>query len=265
MAALSRAYQFPHIHSTRRSPPPRHTLHSQGLFYHEGMLYESTGIYGKSSLRQVDWPTGKVKKRWSMNARLFGEGCVWWKGDIIVLTWQARKLFVLDGASFTVKRSATFSTTTGQGWGITHNGSHLIVSDGSANLHFWDPDTLKEVGKVTVKDAQGVPQSDLNELEFAGGEILANTWFHNTRFRNQLLRIHPTTGRILGSIDCAPVLAAEGRPQNPTNDVLNGIAVQWDAPGLPTGPDPSKPLHGLSLFITGKLWNHVYKVSLSAT
>lgn len=212
-------------------------------------------------MRQVEWKSGQVLRKRAIGAKLFGEGSVRWKGDVYMLTWKARTGLVLDGTTFAQKRTFKFSTTTGEGWGITHDGSRFIVSDGSSWLHFWDPETLKQTARVQVKTA-GRPVTRLNELEFVGGEVLANVWF-DTR----IARIHPATGTVLGWIDAASI--HHGRPYHRGDDVLNGIAVQWSSDAQPElhagGGNPAMPLDGVTLFATGKRWDKMYRLRLKAT
>jgi len=209
--------------------------YTQGLFYADGFLYEGTGQDGASSLRKVELSTGKVVQRINLPAGYFGEGIVLWKDRIIQLTWQSRIGFVYDRATFKQLRSFTYSR---EGWGITHDGKRLIMSDGSSSLFFWDPETLKETGKLDVTD-KGSPVTALNELEYIRGEIYANVWQ-----TDRIARISPTTGRVLGWIDLAGLLTPGEKSRA---DVLNGIA--YDAKSN-------------RLFVTGKWWPKLFEIRL---
>ncbi|MGE5245503.1 MAG: glutaminyl-peptide cyclotransferase [Betaproteobacteria bacterium] len=208
---------------------------TQGLEYHDGFLYEGTGLEGRSSIRKVALETGKVVQRRAVPARYFGEGITIWKDEIIELTWQAGVAFVYDRATF--ERRRTFNYT-GEGWGLTHDGTSLIMSDGTASLRFLDPDTFVERRRITVTDG-GVPIPSLNELEYVNGEIYANVW------QTMLIaRINPKSGRVLGWIDLTGILSpadAEG------TDVMNGIA--YDA-------------QRDRLFVTGKLWPKLFEIKV---
>lgn len=209
---------------------------TQGLVFAEGSLYESTGLRGQSTLRRVDLKTGRVLQAQSLAPRHFAEGLTLWKDRLIQLTWQSGIGFIYD--SGTLAKEGEFSYE-GEGWGITHNGHSLIMSDGTAVLRFLDPATFEVTRSLEVKDA-GVPVSNLNELEFVKGEILANLWG-----KDRIARIDPGTGQVLGWIDASPLRNALGPVQG--IDVLNGIA--YDA-----GAD--------RLFVTGKLWPALFEIQV---
>ncbi|HXF06014.1 MAG TPA: glutaminyl-peptide cyclotransferase [Blastocatellia bacterium] len=216
--------------------PHDRTAFTQGLVYDNGVLYESTGLYGQSSLRQVELETGKVLKLYRLPENYFGEGLTLWKDTLIQLTWREQVGWVYDKESFQPLRQFTYRT---EGWGLTHDGQHLIMSDGTATLRFLDPETFKEVKRLVVRD-RGVPVSSLNELEFVKGEIYANVWL-----TERVARISPKTGRVLAWIHLAGLLTEEDR--RPPVDVLNGIA--YDAAGD-------------RLFVTGKLWPKLFEIKL---
>ncbi len=208
---------------------------TQGLIFAEdGFLYEGTGLYGQSSLRKVELATGRVLQIHHLADQYFGEGITLWKDKLIQLTWQEHKGFVYDKESFQLVREFAYPT---EGWGITHDGKRLIMSDGTATLHFLDPDTFQEIGQIEVKD-QGTPVPRLNELEYIQGEIYANVWL-----TDRIAVISPETGQVLRWIDLTGLLSAEDRSQ--PVDVLNGIA--YDA-------------WGNRLFVTGKLWPKLFEV-----
>lgn len=210
---------------------------TQGLVFEEGYFLEGTGLNGESSLRKVEIATGKVLKKVDLDAKYFGEGITLLKGKVYQLTWQTKIGFIYDLKTF--ERTGTFKYAT-EGWGITHDGERLIMSDGTSTLYVLDPETLKEIGRIEVKDGPN-PVYYLNELEFVKGEIYANVWQTNT-----LCRIDPKTGKVLGWIDLTGILKPEHQGSHEV-DVLNGIA--YDAKGD-------------RLFVTGKLWPKVYEIRL---
>jgi len=211
---------------------------TQGIEYRDGAFYEGTGLNGQSTLRRVELTTGKVLQQVPLAPEYFGEGITTWGDTILQLTWQSQLGFVYDRNTF--KQLRTFKYT-GEGWGLTHNATQLIMSDGSASLRFFDPKTLTETRRVLVTDA-GIIIRELNELELVDGEIYANVW--QTNF---IARISPSSGRVIGWIDLTGLLSPEERRAGA--DVLNGIA--YDATGK-------------RLFVTGKLWPKVFEIGLVA-
>lgn len=209
---------------------------TQGLVYRDGYLYESTGLNGRSSLRKVKLDTGEVVQRVEVDAAYFAEGLTDWGDRLLQLTWQSGKAFVYDRATF--KPVATFSYS-GEGWGLTHDGKRLILSDGTPTLRFLDPKTFAETGRVDVTYA-GRPLGNLNELEYVKGEVFANVWQTQT-----IVAIDPASGRVTRRIDLPDLLDADDRRQ--PVDVLNGIA--YDAK------------HD-RLFVTGKLWPKLFEIRL---
>src|SRR5207249_452042 len=145
---------------------------TQGLIVRDGYFYEGTGLVGRSGLRKVKIDTGEVVQFKALEPPYFGEGITEWKGTLVQLTWQTEIGFVYDLTSF--ERRRTFSYK-GEGWGLTHDGTRLIMSDGSSSLRFLDPETFKETGRVTVRD-RGAAVTELNELEYVRGEVYANIW-----------------------------------------------------------------------------------------
>jgi len=218
--------------------PHDRTAFTQGLVYENGLLYEGTGRRGQSTLRKVELKTGQVLQPLDLPPELFGEGIVIFGEQIVQLTWQSRLGFVYDKTSFERLREFVYPT---EGWGITHDGQQLIMSDGTATLYFWDPDTLAEIGRVAVTD-NGQPVVRLNELEYVRGEVFANIW--QTDF---IARIDPRTGFVTGWIDLTGLLDPEDRLE--PVDVLNGIAY-----------DPGRD----RLFVTGKLWPKLFEIELLA-
>jgi len=207
---------------------------SQGLAFADGFVYEGTGRYGRSTLRQVDLESGKVLKYVPLPREIFGEGITIFGSRIIQLTWQNRVGLIYDKES--LKPQDTFRYK-GEGWGLTTDGRRLVMSDGSATLRFLDPKTFRVVDTVTVR-SRGAPVDRLNELEYVEGEIYANVWG-----TDRIARIAPKTGEVLGWIDLAGLL----RPAERVNidAVLNGIA--YDAPTK-------------RLFVTGKLWPKLFEI-----
>jgi glutamine cyclotransferase len=210
---------------------------TQGLQYVDGFLYEGTGQNGQSGIRKVELETGKVVQHQPLDAKYFGEGITVWNDTIVQLTWQSEIGFVYDKKTF--KQLRTFQYE-GEGWGLTHDGTRLIMSDGHERgaLRFFDPKTLKETGRLVVRDG-GRPVDDLNELEYVRGEVLANVWQ-----TPRIARISPKTGEVTGWIDLSGLLD----PRDAVGvDVLNGIA--YDAAGD-------------RLFVTGKWWPKLFEIKI---
>lgn len=211
---------------------------TEGLFYLNGFLYESTGLEGKSSIRKVDLSTGRVLQSRPIDPKYFGEGIVAWKGKLVELTWKSQIGFTYDLSSFRPRGSFHYA---GEGWALTQDGKRLIMSDGTPQLRFLDPVSLKQIGRVPVT-LNGRPLGDINELEWVKGEVLANIWQ-----TNDIVRIDPATGKVTGVIDLTPLVDQEGA-KGRSIDVLNGIA--YDAQ------------HD-RLFVTGKLWPDVFEIKLT--
>jgi glutaminyl-peptide cyclotransferase len=210
----------------------------QGLVIHEGKLYESTGQEKKSWIGIVDIKTGKPDKKVILEDQYFGEGITVLNNKIYQLTYKSKIGFVYDLRTFEKLREFTYAT---EGWGITHDSTNLIMSDGSDKLTFLDTTTLKPVRTLNVTDNIGAVQN-LNELEYMKGFILANQWETNT-----VVKIDPKTGKVVGRIDLTP-LAQNARMLNPKVDVLNGIAYH-SSTGL--------------LLVTGKYWPKIYALQLT--
>jgi glutamine cyclotransferase len=210
---------------------------TQGLVIEKGVLYESTGLYGNSTLRRVDLETGNVMQSYALPAEFFGEGITVFGDRIIQLTWQSHKGFVYDKYSFDLLQEFSYPT---EGWGITNDGSQLIMSDGTANLYFLDPETFQKVGQVEVHDGNA-SVTNLNELEYINGEVYANIWP-----TNKIATINPQTGQVKAWIDLTGIYTQEN---NDPNSVLNGIA--YDA-------------EGNRLFVTGKMWSQLFEIKLIA-
>jgi len=207
---------------------------TQGLLIDNGFLYESTGLYGNSSLRRVELETGEILQFYALPNQYFGEGITIFDDEIIQLTWRSNKGFVYDKESFDLLQEFNYST---EGWGITTDGSRLIMSDGTSTLYFLDPETFQKIGQVEVHD-NGTVES-LNELEYIKGKVYANIWLEE-----KIAIINPQTGQVEGWINMSGLQNMEN--QDP-NDVLNGIA--YDAISD-------------RLFVTGKRWSQLFEIEL---
>lgn len=208
--------------------------YTQGLFFHNGTLYETTGGWGESSIRTVDLETGKpiVTKR--LNQKYFGEGSCVFNGELYVLTWTSRVAFRYNPETLEYIKTVGYSR---EGWGLTTNGKSLIASDGTSNLFFLNPNlTLERKIQVTLN---GRPLRNLNELEWIDGKIWANVYLTDT-----IVIINPISGKVTATIDCKGLLPEKERRRD--TDVLNGIAL--DSAGR--------------IYLTGKNWPHVYQVEL---
>ena len=210
---------------------------TQGLIFVDGHLYESTGINGRSSLRMVDLATGEVLQKHVLSPDYFGEGLTDWGSTLIQLTWTSHKAFVYDRFSFALLRMFDYS---GEGWGLTHDAANLILSDGTSYLRFLDPKTFKVVRRVHVTDESGHPVDNLNELEYIHGEIYANIWQ-----TDEIIRISPSSGKILGRIDLTGII--DKHELQGDGGVLNGIA--YDSAND-------------RLFVTGKLWPKLFEIKV---
>ena len=207
---------------------------TQGLVASGGYLYESTGRYGASSIREVEIETGQVARISALNARLFGEGLTIIGDRAYQLTWRSGLGIVYDLATFDVLDTFRYE---GEGWGLTHDGSHLILSDGSASLRFLDAESYEQLRRLTVRDGdRELPR--LNELEYIDGEIWANVWYED-----RIARISPSDGAVLGWIDLSELYPSWQRSS--TDAVLNGIAFDTEAQRL---------------FVTGKNWPTLYEI-----
>jgi glutamine cyclotransferase len=209
---------------------------TEGLVFEDGVLYEGTGLYEQSSLRKVELETGGILQISELSDEFFGEGITIYGDKIIQLTWKSNIGFVYDKDSFELLEEFNYST---EGWGITNNGTRLIMSDGTSTLYFLDPQTFEESGQIEVFD-NDTPITRLNELEYIRGEIYANVWK-----TDWVARIAPETGRVTGWIDLRGLLSAEDRTES--IDVLNGIAYDAEADRL---------------FVTGKLWPKLFEIAL---
>jgi glutamine cyclotransferase len=208
---------------------------TQGLFYHNGFFYEGTGQLSASFLRKVEISTGKVLQQHALAGQYFGEGIALHNSEIFQLTWQTQRGFVYDAATFQVKREFTYPT---EGWGLTSNGTHLIMSDGSHQLFFMDPASFTEVRRIQVYSNKGAVVK-LNELEYIQGKIWANVWE-----TDQIVIIDPQSGKVTGIIDLSNII---DKSNLDSQAVLNGIAYD-EATGR--------------IFVTGKWWPKVFQIEV---
>lgn len=211
---------------------------TQGLVFANDVIYEGTGLYGKSSLRKLDLETGKVLQSYELPAQYFGEGITVFQNIIIQLIWKSNMGFVYDESSFKLLHDFTYAT---EGWGITHDGERLIISDGTSTLHFLDPETFSTIGHIEVCN-NDTPIDKLNELEYINGQIYANIWQ-----TDYIAIINPQSGQVSGWIDLSGLLSSQYC--NEPVDVLNGIAYD-------TVND--------RLLVTGKLWPWLFEIKLVA-
>lgn len=214
--------------------PHDSAAYTQGFDFQGPRLYEGTGLNGRSSLRRVDLETGEVLKQVNLADRFFGEGIVVLGKRIYQITWQNGRAFVYDKRTF--KRIRRFRYE-GEGWGLTHDGKRLVMSDGTSTIEFRDPKTFEVVDQIEVTE-DGEPVPSLNELEWIDGEIFANVYP-----TNDVVRIDPGTGEVTGHLDMTPL-----KEQEPNGEVPNGIAYM---------PREDR------LFVTGKLWSSVYEIELT--
>lgn len=210
---------------------------TQGLVFRDGVLFESTGRY-PSTIRKVRLVDGVVLERRTLDPAYFGEGLTDFGDRILTLTWKNQKGFVWDAADLSMDGEFSYS---GEGWGLTQDGTRLILSDGTPALRFLDPQTFTETGRVAVT-LEGRPVDNLNELEWIDGEVFANVWQTDL-----IVRIDPTSGRVTGIIDLTELMP-DRSALDPTDAVLNGIA--WDD-------------EGRRLFVTGKNWPTLFEIRLT--
>ena len=209
--------------------------YTQGLFFHKGEMYETTGLRGKSTLRKVDMCTGNPIARLDFDRKYFLEGSVVFKDNLYILTWDSKVAFIYDADSLEYKSTWSYPR---EGWGLTSDGKHLIASDGSATLFFMDENFALQ-RRVIVK-YEDRPVRWLNELEYIDGKVWANVYT-----TDEIVIINPKDGRVEGLIDCRGLLAKEKR--TPMTDVLNGIAYN--------------PVDG-KIYLTGKNWPELYEIRL---
>jgi glutaminyl-peptide cyclotransferase len=221
------------------------TAFTEGLLFHDGQLYESTGtdtdmpISRRSLFGTVDTSTGKIHPKVEIDRnKYFGEGIAFVDGKVYQLTYKTKIGFIYDANTF--KKLGEFTFPSPEGWGMTTDGTNLIMSDGTSNITYLDPKTFRVVKTLNVNDNNG-PVSNVNELELIHGYIYANQWQ-----TDNILKIDTSTGKVLGRLDLGPI-AAEARNKFAGSEVLNGIAYN--------------PASGL-LYVTGKLWPTIYEIKL---
>jgi glutaminyl-peptide cyclotransferase len=210
---------------------------TEGLFYDDGYLYESTGEYEGAGVRKVKLDTGEIVQQRDVPQGFFGEGIIFAGPYLLQLTWQQGVGFLYDRASFELKGTIRYS---GEGWALTRDATHLYMSDGTPTIRVLDPDTFKQTGSITVTD-DGKPVQQVNELEWVKGVIYANVWQ-----APRIARIDPKTGHVIDWIDLTPLVKQQGKQADP-DAVLNGIAYDEKHDRL---------------FITGKRWSNLYEIKV---
>ena len=230
-AAKVRSYR-PQVVASYPHDPQSYT---QGLFFHEGRMYESTGQWGESTMRIVDPQTGKTLKRLDFDKKYFVEGSVILDGKLYILTWTNKLVFVYDAETFEYEKTLGYPR---EGWGLTTDGKQLIASDGSARLYFMDP-SMKVQRTVTVR-LNDRPIRYLNELEYIDGKIWANVYTSDI-----ILIINPADGKVEATLDCTGLLPKQYADRR--TDVLNGIAYN---------PADKK------IYLTGKYWKRLFEIRL---
>jgi len=237
VAPSSTVYTIPvYTYRMVASYPHDRMAFTQGLVVEDTVLYEGTGLYGRSTLRRVELETGGILMVRALPANIFGEGITIHRDRIVQLTWQSNVGFVYSKDNFVLLQEFHYPT---EGGGITHDGNRLIMSDGTSTLRFLNPETFEEIGEVEVLDDQG-PVMNLNELEYVRGEIYANVWR-----TSRIARIDPQTGKVIGWIELKGILGSEDQSELISD--LNGIA--YDAKND-------------RLFVTGKLWPKLFEIKL---
>jgi glutaminyl-peptide cyclotransferase len=214
--------------------------YTQGLVFRDDALYESTGLNGQSSIRKVELQTGKVLRKVEVAPQFFGEGLALLNDRAYQLTWQSQQGFIYDPNDFRLLKTFNY---TGEGWGLTHDGHSLILSDGTPRIRFLDPETFAVQRTINVADGQ-LPIHQINELEYIKGEIYANIYQ-----TERIARIDPQSGKVTAWINLSGLLSQQDRQQRPV-DVLNGIAY-----------DEARD----RIFVTGKLWPKLFEIKLKAS
>lgn len=218
--------------------PHDHQAYTQGLFWYEGALYESTGEYGYSSLRRVELTTGRIMQRLDLSHEYFAEGATILDGEIYQQTWMEQKVFVYDADTFEKTREFDLEKRE-EGWGITTDGEKLYTSDGTANIAVRNPADFGVERNIVIRNA-GNPVQNINELEWIDGKIWANVWM-----TSEIVIIDPATGRVEGVIDFTGI--ERNLALTPMTDVMNGIA--YDSATK-------------RIFVTGKNWNRLFEIEI---
>lgn len=232
-------------YSVKQYHPHDINLFTEGFLFHNGQLFESTGSpsevpQAKSVVGISDLTTGKFTQKIELDkSKYFGEGIAFFKDKLYQLTYKNRLGFVYDANTF--KQTGQFGYTNAEGWGMTTDSAHLIMSDGTDHLTYLDPEKLTPVKTLAVTE-NGSPRDKLNELEWIKGFIYANIWTENT-----IVKINPADGKVVGKLDLSS-LTYEAANKNPNADVLNGIAY-----------DPATD----KIYVTGKLWANIYQIEFA--
>ena len=216
--------------------PHDNTAFTQGLVIDNGVLFESTGKYGSSSLRRVNLENGNVQQQVLLPIQYFGEGLTVVNDTLVQLTWKSNTGFIYDKETFRLLGNFSYST---QGWGLTYNGRELILSDGTSNVYFLDPVTFQKIRQINVYDGN-TTVTNINELEYVNGDLYANIWL-----QQKIAIINPQIGRVKGWIDLTGIYQS-----NNIDKVLNGIAYDSQTN---------------KLFITGKDWPNLYQITITPT
>lgn len=226
--------------------PHDKTSYTQGLEYHDGYLYETTGRRGESKLRKLNIETGEVLQQYDLSNKYFGEGMTIFNNEIFWLTWQARKGFIFDLETFKLKKEFSYQNSS-EGWGLSHNKTELIKTDGSNKIWFLDPISQKEKRNIQVY-ALKKPLDKLNEIEYIDGKIYSNYWKTGKEIKPTIAIIDPNSGIVEGLIDMKQLRQTILREQKlETDDVLNGIA--YDTKNN-------------RLFVTGKHWSKLFEIEI---
>lgn len=218
---------------------------SQGLVFRDGFLYESTGELGESTLRKVELETGKVLKKYDLPKEVFAEGIAILGDEVYQLSWRNNMGWVYSVDDFKLLREFEYS---GQGWGLTHDGTNLFMSDGTHVIRIVNPKDFSTIRTIVVKDETGRPLMKLNELEYVKGEIWANIWHSEEMGKpNHIARIDPATGKLLGWIDLSNISPDDQNGDGKEEHTLNGIAYDEATDRL---------------FVTGKNWKKLFEIKI---
>ncbi|MEO7672506.1 MAG: glutaminyl-peptide cyclotransferase [Pyrinomonadaceae bacterium] len=234
-------YTFDEVKSYPHDPK----AFSQGLVFKDGFLYESTGQEGESTLRKVDLETGKVLRKHELAKEVFAEGIAILGEEIFQLSWRDRMGWVYSVDDFKLLREFPYS---GEGWGLTHDGTNLFMSDGTHVIRVVNPKDFSTTRTIVVRDENGRPLMQLNELEYVKGEIWANIW-HSEQIGkpNHIARIDPASGKLLGWIDLGNISPDDQSGDDKEENTLNGIAYDEASDRL---------------FVTGKNWKKVFEIKV---
>jgi glutaminyl-peptide cyclotransferase len=216
---------------------------TEGLFFHNGFLYESTGEEGESNLRKVELETGKVVQQHDISRDMFGEGTTLLNGKIYQLTWKDGICFVYDAETFKLLKELRYL---GDGWGLTNDGKNLYMTDSTHVIRVLDPETMQTIRTIVVFDEKGKPLYKVNELEFIKGELWSNVWHSEEIGKpNHIARIDPNSGKLLGWINLDGISPDD--VARDSENTLNGIAYDADADRI---------------FVTGKRWKKLFEIKV---